>query len=97
MAERALIPFADELEYARTLRDVVVRVRQATRCAVQRAADSQKLAPCAWHGSRVDASANLAKPRFCFIVAIAREQRFGRDEIRLDCFGRRRGRGDFVR
>ena len=56
MAERALIALADELEHARALRDVVIRLGQAAGGAVQRAAQPQELAPCARHGARVDAA-----------------------------------------
>src|SRR4051812_24448905 len=45
-AERALISFANQLEDTRTLRNIVVRIREPARCCVDSAADSQKLAEC---------------------------------------------------
>ena len=66
MAQRALVTLADQLEHARALRDVVVRLRQAVGRAVQRAAQTKEFAPCARHRAGVDAARDIAEPGFRF-------------------------------
>ena len=97
MAQRALITLADQLEHARALRDVVVRLRQAAgRCrAARRAAEGIRPTRPAWRARRC-ASPTASESRLGFGRAAGREQRFARDQIGLNRFRRRCFRGDFV-
>ena len=99
MAQRALIAFADELEHARALRDVVIRLRQPARRPMQSAAHAQKLTPGAGHGAGVDALGHARKPGFGFLATVRGQQGLGCDQIGLNGFCRRRplGRRDLIR
>ena len=97
MAQRELVAFADELEDARALRDVVVRLRQPIRRSVQRPAQAKELTPRAGHGARVDAARDAVDSLLGVKSAPASEQRLARDELRLNRFRRRRLGRNFVR
>ena len=97
VAQRALIAFADQLEHARALGDVVVRLRQPSGGPVAARRGCAEILPTrrAWRARRC--VRRPAKACFGFSCAIGRQQRFARDQIRLNGLGRRRADGgDFV-
>ena len=98
LADGGLIALADQLEDARALRDVVVRLGRARLARAQLAAQPQELAPGAGRRARIEAAFDLREPMLGFVDALGREQRFDRDELTLARFGRRRRRRarDFV-
>src|SRR5688572_10458154 len=95
MAQRALVTLANQLEQTRTLSDVVVRLRQAIRRAMERAAQTEEFSPGAGHCARVNPCRDISQPRFRFWRAAGGEQRFARDQIRLNRFGWRCFCGNF--
>ena len=88
LADRGLIPFADQLEHARALRDVVVRLGGARLPRAQLAAQAQELAPRTRRGARLEPRLDLRQSALGLLHAIGREQRFGGDQFRFDRLGR---------
>ena len=96
MAQRSLISVSNQLEYARALSDVVVRLGKATGRSVQRAAQSKVFTPRARHGPRVDACCDVFHACFGLSRAIRCKQGFAGNQLGLDRLGGRRRRRDFV-
>ena len=98
LADRGLIPLADQLEHARALRDVVVRLGGACLARAQVTAQAEELAPGARRGARVEPGFHLRESSLRFLDAIRGEQRLGGDQLGFDGFRRRRvgGLGDLV-
>jgi hypothetical protein len=98
LAYGSLVALADELEDARALRDVVIRLGGAGQARAQLAAQAQELAPCPGRRARVEPRLHLGQPPFGLVYALGRKQRLSGDQLRLDGFRRRRigGFGDLV-
>ena len=98
LADRRLIALADQLEDARALRDVVIRLGRARLARAQIAAQSQELAPRAGRGARIETRLHLRQAMLGLVDASGGQQRFGGDQLGFDRFRRRRvGRlGDLV-
>ena len=79
VAQRALITLADELEHARALRDVVVRLRQAFCGAVQRPAEPKEFAHAPGM-ARASMRRGHTGDSLLGLSAPSREQRFAGDE-----------------
>ena len=61
LADGGLIAFADQIEDARALRDVVIRLGRARLPRSQIAAQPQELAPCAGRRARVEPAFDLRR------------------------------------
>ena len=98
LADRGLVALADQLEDARALRDVVIRLGRARLARAQIAAQPQELAPRAGRGARIEPRFHLRQAMFGVVDAPGGQQRLGGDQLRFDRFrGRRVGRlGDLV-
>ena len=79
LAHRRLVAFADQLEHARTLRDVVIRLGRPCLASTQVTAQAQELAPRTGSGPRIESRLYLGQPVFRVVHARRGEQRFGRD------------------
>ena len=84
LADRGLIALADQLEHARALRDVVVRLGGARLARAQVAAQAEELAPRARRRARVEPGFDLRQPVLGFVHAVRGQQRLGGDQLGFD-------------
>ena len=93
-----LIPFADQVEDARALRDVVVRLVGPALARVQLTAQPQELAPRPGRGPRIDAAFDGGDAGRGVVGALGEQQRLDGDQLGVEPLGRRRAVGgdDFV-
>ena len=89
LTEGGLIPLANQLKDVHALGEIVVRIRRSPRTFVNRASNTQKLAPVGRSGSRIEAPFARLDARFRVRDAVGGDQRFACRKVRLNGLARR--------
>ena len=90
MTQARLVAFAEQVEHADALPEIVIRVGRAPRRRVKPSSHPQELAPGAAHRARLDSAGNTLEPLPGSLDAAEDEQGLDRGQLRLQRVHRRR-------